>query len=168
MIRPRGSQAPPVAVERVEFVIDQTSSWIRSADTKASILAGFVGAQAALMVANASSILASLSDRFGGVALALGVTYLVAMVATATCLGSVIRPRIPRLGGGNPYSWPDTAAGSVPENAFERADLARAAGEQSRILAKVALAKYRRFGQAILLFSIMASSGFGLLVLTAL
>ncbi len=168
MNRPRNSPGPRAPVERTEFVIDQTSQWIRSADTKASILASFVGAQVAFVVANASTVERGLAGTFGGIVLALGATYLVSLGATAFCLGSVIRPRTPVTGSGNPYSWLDIASGSARNDSIEEEDLARAAMQQARILANVADAKYRRFGQAILLFSIMASSGFGLVVLASL
>lgn len=148
--------------EDVRLSIEQTSEWIRSADTKT----GLLGAALAIVVSiipeavTKQQILDTFDSARGFLVGAALVTMLSALVMAGYFMMRVLVPRLNAAAGGSRFSWPWVAQRSVSQLLALEPQTARAeAWSQARTLALIARDKHRSFAWA-LRFSAVAVSAF--------
>src|SRR5690606_14096526 len=130
-------------------VVQEFGGWIRSADTKATILLGATGVLVAALLGRASSfgeVLRSESEwRCVLVIAALAVV--VSLITLAVFLVLTIRPRTVASEFSR-YAWPRIAAMPEAPKAFDTGTAAAEAWVQAHALARIARAKYHNFNRS--------------------
>ncbi|MDB5101961.1 MAG: hypothetical protein JWM80_6382 [Cyanobacteria bacterium RYN_339] len=151
-----------ITFEYARFVNQNTTEYIRMADSKAAILITLLSANLLVLVQRTAESVSALHDKRAVAALILGCLYATASLAVAV---NTIRPRLFRNAGAGHIFWEDIAARDKSAYAagiqhLRVGDVYRELGEHNHNLARAALRKYRwlRAGFTMAMTSIVLSA----------
>jgi hypothetical protein len=151
-----------ITFEYARFVNQNTTEYIRMADSKAAILITLLSANLLVLVQRTAESVSALHNKGAVAALLLGCIYATSSLAVAI---NVIRPRLFRNAGAGHIFWEDIAAHDKAAYAagiqhLRVGDVYRELGEHNHNLARSALRKYRwlRAGFMMALTSIVLSA----------
>lgn len=151
-----------ITFEYARFVNQNTTEYLRMADSKAAVLITLLSANLLVLVQRTAESVSALHDKRAVAALIVGCLYATVSLAVAV---NTIRPRLFRNAGGGHIFWEDIAARDKADYAaglqqLRMNEVFSELGEHNHNLARAALRKYRwlRAGFVMALTSIVLSA----------